>query len=154
MKLFSRVATLLLASALSISAWASGATRADAQAQSTAALAHVKKVGAEQAIKDFNTAPEWKVKGININFVDMKGMVLASSLNERLVGKNTYESKDPNGKEFVKEFIATVQKEKNGGWVDYQFINPESKKLEDRAMFVRKVEGFDGFIAVAISSAK
>jgi len=154
MKLFSRVATLLLASALSVSAWAAGATKAEAQAQSTAALAHVKKVGPEQAIKDFNTGAEWKVKGININFVDMKGVVMASSLNERLVGKNTYESKDPNGKEFVKEFIAVVQKEKNGGWVDYQFINPETKKLEDRAMFVRKVEGFDGFIAVAISSAK
>ena len=58
-----------------------------------------------------------------------------------LDGKDLSGSKDPNGKEFVKEFIATVQKDKNGGWVDYQFINPETKKLEDRSMFVRKVAG-------------
>ena len=87
--------------------------------------------------------------GININFVDMKGVVLASSLNERLIGKNTYESKDPTGKEFVKEFIATAKK--GEGWVDYQFVNPETKKLEDRSMFVRKVPNFDGFVAVAIT---
>ena len=84
-----------------------------------------------------------------VNLVDMKGVVLASSLNERLVGKNTLESKDPTGKEFVKEFIATVQK--GEGWVDYMFINPETKKLEDRSMFVRKVPGFEGFVAVAIT---
>ncbi len=149
MKFLSRITVALLATTLSVAVWAAGATRADAQTQSTAALAHAKKVGPETAIKDFNTAPEWKTKGMNVNFVDMKGVVLASSLNERLVGKNTYESKDPNGKEFVKEFIATAQK--GGGWVDYQFINPESKKLEDRSMYVRKVDGFEGFIAIAIT---
>ena len=142
-------AVIAASTAIAAAAWAAGASHSEAQAQVNAAVAHAKKVGTEQAIKDFNTAPEWKVKGMNVIFDDMKGLVLASSLNERLVGKNTYESKDPTGKEFVKEFIATAQK--GEGWVDYQFINPESKKLEPRAMFVRKVPGFEGFIAIAIS---
>lgn len=149
MKIAIKFAACLFATVLAFGAWAAGASRADAQAQAAAAVAHIKKVGPEQATKDFNGAGEWKTKGININLVDMKGVVHASSLNDRLVGKNTYEAKDPNGKEFVKEFIATAQK--GEGWVDYQFINPESKKLEDRSMFVRKVAGWDGFIAVAIS---
>lgn len=149
MKLIAKFSAFVFATALSCSVWAAGATRADAQAQAGAAVAHIKKVGAEQATKDFNGAAEWKAKGINVNLVDMKGLVHASSMNERLVGKNTYEAKDPTGKEFVKEFIATAQK--GEGWVDYQFINPETKKLEDRSMFVRKVAGWDGFIAVAIS---
>jgi cytochrome c len=75
--------------------------------------------------------------------------VLASSLNERLIGKQTLALKDPSGKEFVKEFVATAKK--GEGWVDYQFINPETKKLEERAMFVRKAEGSDQFIGVAIT---
>jgi cytochrome c len=129
--------------------FADGPSRADAQAQVAAAVAHVKKVGVEQAIKDINTAPEWKVKGMNVIFDSMKGMVLASSLNERLVGKDTFEMKDPSGKEFVKEMAATAMK--GEGWVNYQFINPESKKLEERAMFVRKVPSYDGFIGVAIT---
>lgn len=142
--------TLFVASAAVVmSSWAAGASRSEAQAQVGAAVAHVKKAGVEQAVKDINTAPEWKVKGMNVIFNDMKGLVLASSLNERLVGKQTLEMKDPSGKEFVKEFTATAQK--GEGWIDYQFINPETKKLEERSMFVRKVPGFEGYIGVAIT---
>lgn len=142
-------AGLLLGAGVALSALAAGASRADAQAQVTAAVNHVKKVGVEAATKDFNTAPEWKVNGMNVILNEFKGTVLASSLNERLVGKNTYETKDPNGKEYVKEMVATAQK--GEGWIDYQFINPQSKKLEERSMFVRRVPGFDGFVGVAIT---
>lgn len=142
-------AGLLLGAGVTLSALAAGATRAEAQAQVVAAVNHVKKVGVEAATKDFNTAPEWKVNGMNVILNEFKGTVLASSLNDRLVGKNTYESKDPTGKEYVKEMVATAQK--GEGWVDYQFINPQSKKLEERAMFVRRVPGFDGFVGVAIT---
>jgi cytochrome c len=142
------LAVAAIGCALSLAAWA-GATRSEAQTQVSAAVAHVKKVGVEQAIKDFNSGADWKAKGMNVIFNDMKGVVLASSLNERLVGKQTYEMKDPAGKEFVKEFTATAQK--GEGWIDYQFVNPESKKLEERSMFVRKVAGFDGYVGVAIT---
>lgn len=143
------LALFVASAAVAVSAWAAGATRSEAQAQVASAVAHVKKVGPEQAIKDINTAPEWKVKGMNVIFNDMKGLVLASSLNERLVGKQTLEMKDPSGKEFVKEFTATAQK--GEGWIDYQFINPETKKLEERSMFVRKVPGYEGYVGVAIT---
>jgi len=142
-------AALLLSAVISVSAWAAGASRTEAQGQVGAAVGHVKKVGVEQAAKDFNAAPEWKVKGMNVIFNDMKGVVLASSLNERLVGKQTLEMKDPSGKAFVKEFTAAAQK--GEGWIDYQFINPETKQLEERSMFVRRVAGFDGYIGVAIT---
>jgi len=148
MKFTTRLGIAALSTLVAVAAWAAD-VRTEAQSRAAAAVAHLSKVGAEQGAKDLSTAADWKVKGININFVDMKGVVLASSLNERLIGKNTYESKDPTGKEFVKEFIATAKK--GEGWVDYQFVNPETKKLEDRSMFVRKVPNFDGFVAVAIT---
>ena len=144
-----RVLALLLTAFMVASSWASGASRAEAQAQVNAAINHAKKVGVEQATKDFNTGPDWKVKGMNVILNHVNGLVLASSLNERLVGKNTLEMKDPTGKAFVKDMVAAA--EKGEGWVDYQFINPESKKLEERSMFVRKVPNFDGFVAVAIT---
>ena len=65
--------------------------------------------------KDFNTGPDWKVKGMNVILNDMKGLVLASSLNERLIGKNTLEIKDPNGKEFVKKWWPPRPRAK-AGW--------------------------------------
>ena len=86
---------------------------------------------------------------MNVILNNVNGLVLASSLNERLVGKNTLEMKDPSGKAFVKDMVATANK--GEGWVDYQFINPESKKLEERAMFVRKVPGTETFVGVAIT---
>lgn len=124
-------------------------TKEEASSQANAFVAHAKKVGIEQAIKDANTAADWKTGGLNVNVVDMKGKCHASSLNEKLVGKETLEIKDPSGKEFVKEFIATAKK--GEGWVDYQFINPVSKKLEERSMFVKKLPNFDGFVGVGIT---
>lgn len=150
MNLTGRLASAAIALVVvSASAWADGATRAEAQSQVAAAVAHAKKVGTEQATKDFNTGPEWKVKGMNVILNHVNGVVLASSLNERLIGKNTLEMKDPSGKAFVKEMVSTASK--GEGWVDYQFINPESKKLEERSMFVRKVPATETFVGVAIT---
>ena len=149
MKLAVRFGSALIALVVAGAAFANGATRAEAQAQVAAAVNHAKKVGTEQATKDINAAPEWKVKGMNVILNNVNGLVLASSLNERLVGKNTLEMKDPSGKAFVKDMVATANK--GEGWVDYQFINPESKKLEERAMFVRKVPGTETFVGVAIT---
>ena len=140
---------LVLSAAVSISAFGAGASKAEATAQVNSAIALFKKVGTEQAVKDINSGADWKVKGMNVIVNDMKGVVLASSLNEKLVGKQTLEMKDPAGKEFVKDFVATAQK--GEGWIDYQFINPETKKLEERSMFVKRAPGFDGFVGVAIT---
>lgn len=139
-------AGLAIAAFAAAPAWATLKDEAAKQAQ--AFVAHAKKVGIEQAIKDANTAPEWKLGGMNVNVVDMNGRCHASSLNEKLVGKDTLQIKDPNGKEFVKEFIATAKK--GEGWVDYQFINPQSKKLEGRLMFVKKLPNYEGFVGIGI----
>lgn len=149
MKISARIVTALMALVVAGAAWADGATRADAQAQVAAAVGHVSKVGVEKATQDFNSGAEWKAKGMNVILNNNGGLVLASSLNERLVGKNTLEMKDPSGKAFVKEMVATASK--GEGWVDYQFINPTSKKLEERSMFVRRVPGTDTFVGVAIT---
>ncbi len=87
---------------------------------------------------------------MNVIVNDMGGVVLASSLNERLIGKNTLAIKDPSGKEFVKDFVATAKK--GEGWVDCQFMNPGAKTLEERAMFVRKSDSGAQFVGVAITT--
>lgn len=149
MKLIHRLACTLVLAVAATGALA-GASKAEATAQVNAAVAHVKKVGVEQAVKDFNTDPQWKVNGMNVIANDAKGMVLASSLNDKLRGKSTLEIKDPSGKFFIKE-ATDLAATKGEGWVEYQFVNPETKKIEDRTMFVKQTPGGVGFIAVAIS---
>jgi signal transduction histidine kinase len=72
--------------------------------------------------------------------------VLAHGANEKLVGKNLIDFKDQNGKLFVQELIATGSK--GEGWVDYDFSNPVSKKVEPKSSYVKKIPGFDGIVLV------
>lgn len=149
MRSFSRhLSVFVITAAATMSAWAN-ASKDDASKQVNAFISHSKKVGVEQAIKDANTSPDWKAGGMNVVVNKMNGVVVASSLNEKLIGKETYEMKDPSGKAFVKDFTTTAQK--GEGWVDYQFINPQTKKLEERSMFVKKLPGYDGYVGVAIT---
>jgi signal transduction histidine kinase len=48
--------------------------------------------------------------------------------------------KDPDGKQYTKEFIAVGQK-KGGGWVDYKRMNPADKKIEEKTSFVLGMDG-------------
>jgi hypothetical protein len=66
---------------------------------------------------------------------DLEGLVLAHGAESNLLGVNRLNVKDPDGKQYTKEFIAVGQK-KGGGWVDYKRMNPETRKIEEKASFV------------------
>lgn len=46
---------------------------------------------------------------------------------------------DTDGKLFRKE-IVEVAKNKGSGWVDYKYMNPETKKVEHKTTYILKVE--------------
>ena len=71
---------------------------------------------------------------------DLNGVVLAHGAEVNLLGVNRLNVKDPDGKQYTKEFIATGQR-KGGGWVDYKRMNPEDKKIEQKTSFVLAEEG-------------
>jgi len=66
---------------------------------------------------------------------DLDGVVVAHGAEANLLGVNRLNVKDPDGKQYTKEFIAVGQK-KGGGWVDYKRMNPETKKIEEKTSFV------------------
>jgi cytochrome c len=114
-------------------------------------VAHAQKVGVQQAASDVNSQPTWKVKGMNTVMFNFDGLNLASAINPRIVGKMMIETKDPTGKQFIKEYIATAKSSKGEGWVDFQFMDPDTNKVADRTMFVRRVPGQDALVGVAVS---
>lgn len=114
-------------------------------------VAHAQKVGVQQAAADVNNLPAWKVKGLNTVMFNFDGLNLASAINPRIVGKMMIETKDPTGKQFIKEYIATAKSPKGEGWVDFQFMDPETNKVADRTMFVRRVPGQEALVGVAVS---
>jgi cytochrome c len=57
--------------------------------------------------------------------------------------------KSPDGKFFAREFIQ-VAKTTGTGWVDYQWVNPQTKKIENKTSYVMRVPGMDVLIGCGI----
>jgi signal transduction histidine kinase len=149
MKFFRTLMTLLFAGVMSVSAMAQDhGTKEEAKALANAALAHIKKVGNDQAFKDFTTdKANWSKKDLYVFAMDAKGLTLAHGANEKLVGKNMMELKDQNGKMFVRE-ITDLAASKGEGWVDYDWAHPVTKKIEGKSTYVKRIPGFDGSVSV------
>lgn len=77
---------------------------------------------------------EFIIKDVYVFVQDAKGMVLAHTVNPKLVGKDASENTDVNGKEYVKERME-LAKTKKEIWHEYSFSNPISKKIEPRSVY-------------------
>jgi len=70
---------------------------------------------------------------------DMSGKVLAHGANNKMVGKDLIDLKDPDGKEFVKERVA-LAKSQGKFWQDYKFTDPVTRKLLPKEAYCEKVD--------------
>jgi methyl-accepting chemotaxis protein len=68
---------------------------------------------------------------------DMQGRNLAHGANPGNVGKDMIDAKDGAGKPYVRERIAIIQNQ-GGGWQDYLFLNPISKQMEEKSMYLAR----------------
>jgi cytochrome c len=70
---------------------------------------------------------------------DMTGKVLAHGANNKMVGKDLIEMKDPDGKAFVKERV-DLANSKGKFWQEYKFTDPVTRKLLPKEAYCEKVE--------------
>lgn len=123
-------------------------TKEEARALNDAAVAHIKKVGLDQAMRDFaSDKARWMPKDLYPFVMDFTG-VMRFHISDKMVNRNVLDVKDASGKEFGREMIAIARK--GTGWVDYEWANPVSKKVEDKTSFVQRVPGADMFVGVGI----
>jgi cytochrome c len=122
-------------------------TPEEAKAMAEKAAAYWKANGKDKAIAEFNNPQGQFVKGdVYVVAHDFKGIVLAHGGNPKLVGVNLWEQKDPNGnKLFVQEQIE-LAKTKGSGWVDFSWVNPQTKKVQPKTSWVKKIDGADYLI--------
>jgi cytochrome c len=121
----------------------------EAKALCEAAAAHLKKVGFEQATKDFRAdKAKWMPKDLYPFVMDSAG-VMRFHISDKMVDKNVLGLKDASGKEFSKE-ILSVAKSKGTGWVDYEWSHPVTKKVEDKSSYVQSVTGTDYVVGVGV----
>ena len=123
------------------------ATPEDAKAMAEKAVAFWKANGKDKAVAEFNNPKGQFVKGdLYVVVQDFQGGVAAHGGNQGLVGKSLFDQKDPStGKLFVQEMIE-VAKTKGSGWVDYDWINPVSKKMQPKRSWIIRLEGENYFV--------
>jgi cytochrome c len=115
-------------------------TESDAQAFVKSAVAFAHTNGTYKLIKEVNSPTTQYRKGeLYIFVIDMDGIMLAHGANPKLVGKNLAEREDSGSVRYVQEFIKLAN-DKGSGWVDYQFTNPETGKVEAKTTFIEKVD--------------
>ncbi len=125
------------------------ATKEEAKAMVDAAFDHIKKVGAEKAYKDFTTdKAAWTKKDLYVMVYDSKAVALAHGANDKLVGKDMSAVKDGNGKPVVGGLIDVAAK--GGGWFDYDWPDPVTKKMMAKTTYARKQPNGEGFIGVGV----
>jgi signal transduction histidine kinase len=141
MKLTATVAaTALLLSC--ISALAAEPNEKDAIAMAERGAAMVKAKGKEEVMKRISAKdPEFVQGSLYIDMRDVKtGIVLAHPYNPSIVGKDLTDVPDANGKKYRREIIELAAA-KGKGWVDYQYKNPTTGKIEPKTTYILLVDG-------------
>jgi cytochrome c len=116
-------------------------TAAEATAMVDKAIAHIKKVGRDKAFADFNSKTGgYTDRDLYVVVYDTKGKVLAHGANEKMIGKDVIDLRDNDGKYFVKERIEMMAKPGAKGWQDYKFMNPVTRAIEPKSMYLARYE--------------
>jgi cytochrome c len=123
----------------------------EARAMVDDAVEHVVRVGPTAAFRDFTDRANatWHRKDLYVFAYAMDGLNVAHGANDRLVGKNLMDMRDPNGKFLIRALRDAAMK--GGGWVDYDWPHPYSHRVEAKSSYVRKLLNFDGFVGVGVS---
>jgi signal transduction histidine kinase len=139
MKLLATATALCLVSAAAL---ANEPTEKDAIAMAERGAAMVKAKGKEEVMKRITAKdPDFVQGSLYIDMRDVKtGIVLAHPYNPSIVGKDLTDVPDANGKKYRREIIELAAA-KGKGWVDYQYKNPTSGKIEPKTTYILLVDG-------------
>jgi signal transduction histidine kinase len=140
-----KLTATVVAAALSLScahALAFDPTEKDAIAMAERGAAMVKAKGKEEVMKRITAKdPDFVQGSLYIDMRDVKtGIVLAHPYNPSIVGKDLTDVPDANGKKYRREIIELAAA-KGKGWVDYQYKNPTSGKIEPKTTYILLVDG-------------
>jgi cytochrome c len=139
MKLLATATALCLVCAV---AQANEPNEKDAIAMAERGAAMVKAKGKEEVMKRISAKdPDFVQGSLYIDMRDVKtGIVLAHPYNPSIVGKDLTDVPDANGKKYRREIIELAAA-KGKGWVDYQYKNPTSGKIEPKTTYILLVDG-------------
>jgi cytochrome c len=140
MKRILTAAAALLCLAFTFNAFADEPTTPEqAEAMVKKAIAYYKAKGPEVAFAELSKKEGmFSHADLYVNVYDMQGKCLAH-INNKTIGKEMIDLRDPDGKYLIRERIERASKEGHG-WQEYKFYNPASHKVEPKHMYFEKYE--------------
>lgn len=128
---------LCLFVAASVSAQQRGTT-AEAKKMVEDAIAYIKANGREKAFAEINN-PNGKFvdRDLYVTVIDMNALCLARGFEPLLLGKVLIDSKDSDGKYYMRERIQRA-KTKKSGWQDYKMFDPLTMKMERKTVYFER----------------
>jgi len=113
-------------------------TKDEAVAMVKKAIEYIKANGNDKAFEEFsNPKGKFVDRDLYVVVYDMAGKCLAHGQKANMVGKELIDFKDADGKEFMKERVELMKKQ-SIAWQDYKFMNPVSKQIEAKSMYLER----------------
>ncbi len=121
---------------------ASQGTAAEATVMVDKAIAFIKKNGREKAFAEFNNPKgQFTDRDLYVVVYDIRGKVLSHGANAKMIGRDVIDLRDVDGKHFVRERVEMMSKGPDAkGWQDYKFMNPVSRQIEPKQMYLHRYE--------------
>lgn len=136
------ISTACLLAILTIGTVAWGAERGSKDEAKTLVekcATYIKEQGKEKAFTEINNPKGMFVnKDLYIFAYDFQGEVLAHGANQKLIGKSLIDMKDPDGLFVIRGLIEEANK--GEGWFKYKWTHPQTKKVEGKEAFVKKID--------------
>ena len=80
---------------------------------------------------------------------DFNGVVLSDPIQTQNIGKDLYDTKDANGVMVIKDLI-DVSREKEGGFVEYQWLKPTSGELSPKISYAKSFEPWGWMVGTGV----
>ena len=106
------------------------------------ALDALRKNGREKTFAEINNKlGRFADRDLYVVVYDLNGRNLAHGANPAMIGKDLIDAKDGAGNYFVRERVEIIRNQSKG-WQDYTFLNPVSKQMEPKCMYLEQYEDF------------
>jgi uncharacterized protein len=124
-------------------------TRDEATAMVRRVQQKFKKEGADATFRAINNKePGFADRDLYPFVTELTGLCVANGVTPAVRGKNLLDLKDQDGKFMIQEFVRTASSAPGHGWVDYRWLNPVTKTIEDKSAWIERMG--DYFVGVGV----
>lgn len=106
------------------------------------AVALIISDGAEKAFPQIsNPKGPFVDRDLYVYVLDLKGVIRAHSADQSMVGKNMMDTRDMDGKAFIRDMIRQA-KVSEKGWIDYKWPHPITGQIEAQSRYYQRIGDF------------